>query len=149
MEKDENNNLKDRTVCKSCYNKNRKNNDNTLIQHQQTTIDIVNNVINNRTFIIGFSNCGKTYPVNYILLQKQEPIVIITKSVNKYPNVKAQTSEEIQPLEKFENSTVVFDDLLLSKQKAIFICFLQAGVKSILIFTIHLKAIFDCQKNFS
>ena len=35
VEIDENNYLKDRTVCKGCYNKNRrKNNNNTLIQNQ-------------------------------------------------------------------------------------------------------------------
>ena len=36
-----------------------------------------------------------------------------TKSLNKYPNIKAQTSDENQPLEIYENSTVVFDDILL------------------------------------
>ena len=56
--------------------------------------------------------------MNYILLQKQEPIFIITKSLYQYPNIKAQTSDEIQPLENYENSTVVFDDMLLSKQQS-------------------------------
>ena len=38
---DENNYLKNRTVCKSCYNKNRRKNKNnkTLIQNQQWKID--------------------------------------------------------------------------------------------------------------
>ena len=38
---DENNYLKDRTVCKSCYNKNRRKNknNNTLIQNQQPKVD--------------------------------------------------------------------------------------------------------------
>ena len=56
--------------------------------------------------------------MNYILLQKQEPIFTITKSLYQYPNIKAQTSDEIQPLENYENSTVVFDDMLLSKQQS-------------------------------
>ena len=73
---------------------------------------------NNRTPIIGFSNCGKTYLMNRILFRKQEPIFIITKSLNQYPNIKAQTSDEIEPLEKYENSPVGFDDMLLSKQKS-------------------------------
>ena len=55
--------------------------------------------------------------MNHILHQKQEQIFIITKSLNQYPNIKAQTSDEIQPLENDENSTVVFNDLLLSKQE--------------------------------
>ena len=44
--------------------------------------------------------------------------MLITKSLNQYPNIKAQTSDEIQPLENFENSTVIFDDMLLSKQES-------------------------------
>ena len=46
--------------------------------------------------------------MNYILLQKQ-PFLIITKSLNRYPKIKAQTSDEIHLLENYENSTVVFD----------------------------------------
>ena len=49
-------------------------------------------------------------------LQKQESVFIITKPVIQYPNVKAQTSDEIQPLETYANSTVIFVDMLLSKQ---------------------------------
>ena len=141
IEIDDDNYLKDRTVCKSCYNKNRrKNNNNTIIQNQQPKSDdkkkrkIVNSVNNtnvnkkktkvddsvknNRTLIIGFSNCGKTYLMNHILHRKQEPIFITKKSLNQYPNIKAQTSDEIQPLNEHENSTVVFDDMLLSKQES-------------------------------
>ena len=112
-----------RTVCKTCRNKNRrKNNKNTSsgneisASHQQPLLDNVNN--NNRTLIIGFSNCGKSFLMNYILLQKHEPIFIITKSLNQYPNIKAQTSDEIQQLEIYEDSTVVFHDMLLSKQES-------------------------------
>ena len=79
---------------------------------------VVDSVNRNRTLIIGFSNCGKTYFMNRILFQKQEPIVLITKSLNHYPNIKAQTSEEIQPLENYGSSNVVFDDRLLSKQES-------------------------------
>ena len=39
--------------------------------------------------------------MNHILLQKQEPIFIITKSINQYPNINAQTSDEIQPSENY------------------------------------------------
>ena len=78
---------------------------------------LVDSVIN-RTFITGFSNCGKTYLMNHILLRKQEPILIYSNSLYQYPNIKAQTSNEIQLVKKSENSTVVFDDLLLSKQES-------------------------------
>ena len=113
IEIDKNNYLKDRTVCRSCYNNNRRKNQQLKDDDKKKTkvVDSVNN--NNRTLIIGFSNCGKTYLMNHILFQKQEPIFIITKSLNQYPKIKAQTSDEIQPLENYENSTVVFDDMLL------------------------------------
>ena len=116
--------MEDRTVCKSCYNKNeRKNNNNTLPpntitnSHQQPKIESVNNN-KNRTLFVGVSNCGKSYLMNLFLLQKQEPIFLNTKSVNQYPNIKAQISDEIQPLSEYENSTVVFDVMLLSKQES-------------------------------
>ena len=47
----------------------------------------------------------------------KEPISIIKKSLNQYPYIKAQTSYEIEQLENYENSTVVFDVMLLSKQE--------------------------------
>ena len=114
---DSNNHLKDRTVCKSCYNiKRRKNKNNTLIKKQQPEIDNVNNNNNNRTLIIGFSNCGKTYLMNHVLRQKQEPIFKITETLNQYPITKAHPSDEIQPLENYENS--IFEDMLLLKQES-------------------------------
>ena len=88
-------------------------------------VDFVIN--NNRTLIIGFSNCGKTYLMNHILFQKQEPIFIITKSLNQYSKIKAQTSDEIQPINEYENSVVVFDDMLLSKQESNIDLFLTRG----------------------
>ena len=70
---------------------------------------------NNRTLIIGFSNYSKIHLMNDILLQKQEPTFIITKSVNQYPKFNFQTSDDFQTMGKSGNSTVVFDDTLLSK----------------------------------
>ena len=74
--------------------------------------------VNNRTLIIRFSNCGETYLMNHILLKKQEPEFVLRKSLNQYPSIKAQTSDEIRPLNENENSVVVFDDVLLSKQES-------------------------------
>ena len=56
--------------------------------------------------------------MNLILFQKQEPIFLFTKSLNQYRKIKAQTSDEIQPIEHYGNITVVFDDMLLSKQES-------------------------------
>ena len=58
-------------------------NENTA-SHQQS--EIIDN--SNRNLKTGFSNCGITYLRNYILLQKQKPSFIITKSQNQYPKVK-------------------------------------------------------------
>ena len=54
--------------------------------------------------------------MKYLILQNQETIFIISKSVSDYPNIKAQTSDETIPLENYEKRSVVFDDLLLSKE---------------------------------
>ena len=142
---DKSNYLKDRTVGKSCYNKNRRknNNINTLIQSQQPKSDNSKDEdkkktvdsVKNRTLIIGCSNCGKTYLMNHIFLQKREPIFIITKSLNQYPKTKAQTSDQIKPLDQFENSTVVFDDLLLSKRESNIDLFSTEVVTIVLIYT--------------
>ena len=59
--------------------------------------------------------------MNFFLLQKQEPIFKNTKSLNQYHNIEAQTSDEIQPSKTYENSIVVFDDMLLSKRESKFI----------------------------
>ena len=61
--------------------------------------------------------------MNYNLLKKQDPVYMNTKSLNQYYNIKAQTSDEIQALEIYENSIVVFDDMLFQNKKAILICF--------------------------
>ena len=132
--------------------KKKKNNNNTLIQrenitsHQQPKMENVNIINNNRTLIIGFSNCGEMYLMKYIILWEQEPIFIITKSLNQNPNIKAQTSNGIQSLTSYQNSTVVFDDILLSKQEAKIDLFSQEDLTIFLVFTIYLKAVFISQK---
>ena len=119
------------------------------ITDNKKKIKIVESV-NNRTLIIGFSNCGKTNLMNHILHQKQEPILIITKSLNQYPNIKVQTSEEIQPIENYGNSTVVFDDMLLSKQESIFDLFLTRGRHSnIIIYYISQSYFHPAKKPFA
>ena len=61
MKVDKKNYTKDETVCKSCYNKDgRENHKYTIIQneiitsHQQSKIENINNNNNNRSLIIGF-----------------------------------------------------------------------------------------------
>ena len=74
---DGNNYKKDKNICRICYNINRKKSNNNSKEKIQVVnsvnktkiVDSVND--NNRTLIIGFSNCGKTYLMNHILHQKQ------------------------------------------------------------------------------
>ena len=121
---DENNYLKHKTVCKSCYNKNRRKN--TTIEKkivttaQQPKVDETNN--NNNDIIpkfenhchvvIGPSNVGNTFYMLKILekIGNQRPIHIITRSPNQYPNYK--TSTDIKPINKYKGSVVIFDDML-------------------------------------
>ena len=124
LEIDENNYKKDRTVCKSCYNKKkRKKQYNTSIH--ETKITNVNNekqkhdnnpnvltLENHRHVIIGPSNVGKTFYMPKILekIGNKRPIHIITRSPNQYPNY--ETSNEIKPINKYKGSVVIFDDML-------------------------------------
>ena len=143
---------KDETVCRICYNKNknkRKNKNNTSIQnktsasYQQPKTENGNiNNNKNRTLVIRFSNCVQNYLLNHIVHQKEEPIFIITKSLYHHPNIEAQTSSEIQPLENYVNSIVVFDDMLLSNKTTTLISFLQEVATIILIFITYVKANF-------
>ena len=115
---DESNYLKHKTVCKSCYNKNRRKN--TSIEKkidtttQQPKIDKINNVsiYENHACVIGPRNVGRTYYMLKILekIANQRPIHIIPRSPNQYPNYK--TSTDIKPIIKYKGSIVIFDDML-------------------------------------
>ena len=127
---DSNNYLKDRTVCKKCYNKNRRKSNNTLTQtetiisHQQPKIENVINSKNNVNnpgistyenhayFVIGPRNVGKTYYMLEILekIGNKRTIHILTRSPSQYPNQK--TSNEIKPKDKYKGSAVIFDGML-------------------------------------
>ena len=122
IEIDENNYLKNRTVCKNCYNKKRrKNNINNLIHNQQPKIDKTNinndNNHNVSTFenhayvVIGPRNVSKSYYMLKLLAKigNQRPIHIITRSPNQYPNSKI--SIDIKPIHKYKGSVVIFDHM--------------------------------------
>ena len=123
LEIDEKNYLKDRTNCKSCYNKNRrKNNNKTFIQNQQTKIDKNNNNNDNNPnvstyenhayVVIGPRNVGKIYYMLNILerIGNQSPVHIRTRSPHQYPNFKKST--EIKAINKYEGSVVIVDDMI-------------------------------------
>ena len=115
--------MKDRTICKSCYNKNRrKTNNNTIIQNQQPKIDKINNnnvnnpnvstYENHAIVVIGPRNVGKTYYMLKILenIGNKRPIHIITRFPKHFPNFKL--SYQIRPKNKYKGSVVIFDDML-------------------------------------
>ena len=85
--------------------------------------------------------------MNHILLQKQEPIFPITKSVNQYANTKAEISDEIEPLAICEKSIVVFDDMLLSKQESSFDLFFTRGRHNIINFYYVFQSYFHLPKS--
>ena len=131
IEIDESNYLKDRSLCKSCYNKNRRKNHqpesgdkkkrkyddyvNNIEKPKIGNVNIKNNVPkyeNHRLVDIGPSNVGETHYMLKILekIGNKKPIPIITRSPNQYPNYK--TSTEIKPISKYKGSIVTFDDML-------------------------------------
>ena len=108
---DINNYKKGRTVCKYCYNKKKRKNNLT----QQPKIKNRNN--NNRTLLVGPSFPGKTYLMVKILSRiPDRGFYIITKSPpEQYTNSKIkieEISDEIKPLNEYENGIIVFDDFL-------------------------------------
>ena len=108
---DINNYEKDRTVCKDCYNKKKRKNN--LIQQPK----IGNDNNNNGTLLVGPSFSGKTYLILKILSRiPDRDIYIITKSPpEQYTNSKIkiiEISDEIEPLNDYENGIIVFDDIL-------------------------------------
>ena len=104
---------KDRTVCKDCYNKKRRKNN--LIQ--QLKIEKGKGINNKRTLLVGSSFAGKTYLMLKILSRMiDRDIYIITKSPpEQYTNSKIKIKEitdEIKPLNEYENGVIVFDGIL-------------------------------------
>ena len=104
---DINNYKKDRTVCKTYYNKNKRKNNlkttpNKTVENienvKNNNNDIVSTYENHRHVVIGPCNVGKTCYLLKLLekIGNQRPIHIIIRSPNQYPNYK--TSNEIKPI---------------------------------------------------
>ena len=144
---DINNYKKDRTVCKDCYNKKKRKNN--LIQ--QPKIESRNDINNNRTLLVGPSFPGKTYLMLKILSQiPNRDIYIITKSPQEqYTNCKIkikEISDEIKPLNEYENGIIVFDDILGSSNSRFIDQFSLEDVIPIYIFIIYHNPILIWQR---
>ena len=113
---DINNYKKYRTVCKSCYNKNRRKSK-TIVSYQQPKIEKSKNKNNNLTLLVGPSFSGKTYLMLKILSRiPNRDIYIVTKSPpEQYANSEIKfkgISDEIKPLNEYENALRVFYGVL-------------------------------------
>ena len=97
-----------RTVCKDCYK---------IKKQKYNKKHVTQNNINNRTLIVGPSFSGKSYLMLKILSQMRDrDIYIFTKSPpEQYSNTKIkikQISDEIKPVNEYQNGIIVFDDAL-------------------------------------
>ena len=110
--------MKDRTVCKDCYNKNKRKNKITISHQQQQQPIIENgNNDNNRTLLVGASFPGKTYLMLKILsrMPDRDFFIFIKSPPEQYLNSKIKIKEindDIKPLNEYENGVIVFDDIL-------------------------------------
>ena len=144
---DINNYKKDRTVCKDCYNKKKRKNN--LIQPPE--IENGNDNNNNRTLLVGSSFAGKTYLMLKILSQMiDRDICIITKSPpEQYTTSKIKIKEitdEIKPLNEYENGDIVFDDILGSSNSKFIDQFFIRGRHNNLDIYYLLQSYFDLPK---
>ena len=110
------NSKKERTVCKNCYNKNKRK-IKTAVSCGQTKNENGNINNNTRTLLAGPSFSGK----RYLMLKTpsripNRDVYIITKSPpEQYSNSKIKTKEirdEIKAPNEYENAIIVFDDVL-------------------------------------
>ena len=87
--------------------------------HQQPKIENGKNNNNNRTLLVSASFSGKTYLIIKSLSRiPDRDIYIITKSPPEQYTISKikikETSDEIEPVNEFENGIIVFDDILVS-----------------------------------
>ena len=142
---DINNYKKDRTVCRDCYNKKKRKNN--LIQQPK----IENDINNNRTLLVGPSFSGNTYLMLKILSRMLDrDIYIITKSPpEQYTNSKIkikEISDEIKPLNEYENGIIVFDDILGSTNSRFIDQFFIRGRHNNLVIYYLSQSFFDLPK---
>ena len=108
-----NNIVKNRKGCKSCLHK--MTNKQVITPHQYLSNN--HEIKTNRYIIVGSSGAGKTN-LMLDLLKNINPnnVDIICRSKNQYPDKYPNQSLEIEDVEFYENSHIVFDELLGSKQ---------------------------------
>ena len=130
--------VKNRKKCNKCLNNTRNKNKKPIIKHVYENNTIIKT---ERTLIIGRSGCGKTFLMLSLLKEKNpDDVYIICKTDNQYPSKFHNQSREILPLEDYGNKTIVFDDMLGSKEAKDIEAFFLLGVAiKILIFITSLN----------
>ena len=100
--------------CNKCPNiiRNKNKKPNTKHVHEKKAM-----IETERTLIIGRSGSGKTFPMLSLLKDKNpDDVYIFCKTDNQYPSKYHNQSKELLPLEDYGNKTIVFDDMLGSKE---------------------------------
>ena len=70
-----------------------------------------------RILIVGRPECGKTFLMLSVLKdEKLDDFCLICKANTQYPSKNHNQSSELLPLEDYGNETIVFDDMLGSKE---------------------------------
>ena len=110
--------MRHRKCCKKCYYKQINKKLPIQIEQQNAQEDIQQDRQQpERTLIIGPSGCGKTSLMLDILKElNPKDVYIIAKTEDQYPLKYYNQSTEIENLDFYENSHVIFDDMLGSKQ---------------------------------
>ena len=117
--------VKNRKKCNKCLNNIRNRNKKPIIKHVYENNTMIKT---DRTPIIGRSGCGKTFLMLSLLKVKNpDDVYIICKTDNQYPSNFHNQSREILPLEDYGNKTIVFDDMLGSKEAKVIDAFFTRG----------------------
>ena len=110
----EKNVVKNRKKCNKCLNNIRNKIKKPIIKHVYENNTMIKT---ERTPIIGRSGCGKTFLMLSLIKGKNpDDVYIICKTDNQYPSNFHNQSREILPLEDYGNKTIVFYDMLGSKE---------------------------------
>ena len=115
MKKDEDNFLKNRTLCKSCYHK--KGRENEDIQDIQPSVDLLPQ--NSWSLFVAPASLSITHPGLKILSRKiDRAIYIVPKStLEQHSGFQIRIKEfgeKIKLLSEYENAIIVFGDILSS-----------------------------------
>ena len=106
--------VKNRKKCNNCLNNMRKKSKKPNNKHVYENNTMIKT---ERTLIMGRSGCGKTFwMLSHLKYKNPDDVYIICKLDNQYPSKFHNQSKEILPLEDYGNKTIVFDDMLGSKE---------------------------------